>query len=123
MIWFLRTWDEYLGEGEARGIVTFISNKAQVFDYNEKGHPTLHGLELKATRTFPIINEQPHEPWSFETIREYLQDLEAFSEPLIDDPDGGERPHPLRARHLSLRSLQTSCSIQEEPEAEKPGTI
>ena len=118
----MRTWDEYLGKGKARGIVTFISNKAQVLEYTDEGHPTLHGLDLKITRTFPIINEQPHEPWSFETVREYLQGLEAFSEPLIDDPDGGERPHPLRARHSSslYDHFKQVEAFQEELDAEKP---
>ena len=118
----MRTWDEYLGEGTVRGIVTIVSNKRTVLKYNAKGHPTLHGLELRTMRPFPIINEQPNEPWSMEPVRAYLQELEEYTEPLVDDPDGGQRPHPQRARHTSefYDHFKEQDAFMEQREAEKP---
>ena len=121
----LRTWDEYLGEGTVRGIVTIVSNKRTVLKYNAKGHPTLHGLELRTMRPFPIINEQPNEPWSMEPLRAYLQELEEYTEPLVDDPDGGQRPHPQRAPHTSefYDHFKEQDAFMEQREAEKPEPI
>ena len=73
-------------------------------------------------RPFPIINEQPNEPWSMEPVRAYLQEVEEYTEPLVDDPDGGQRPHPQRAPHTSefYDHFKEQDAFMEQREADKP---
>ena len=111
-------WSQILGESHKKGVVSVVSNWRKTTANTKDGTATLHGLEFEPQQTFPMINTNLAEPHHEMVLDQYLEGLEVFCHPLVDDGEGNKRPDPIRApKSSALYDYFEDQKAQMEEEA------